>query len=39
MNRKLRDVEKLPDETAQILLGPALADAEDTVDQEYALTE
>jgi DNA recombination protein RmuC len=39
MNRKLRDVEKLPDETAEIILGPALAEVEDTVDQEYALTE
>jgi len=38
MNRKLRDVEKVPDETAEILLGPALADAEDT-DREYVTTE
>jgi DNA recombination protein RmuC len=38
MNRKLRDVEKVPDETAEILLGPALADAEDT-EREYVTTE
>jgi DNA recombination protein RmuC len=29
MNRKLRNVEKLPDETTQILLGPALAEIEE----------
>ncbi len=28
MDRKLRDVEKLPDATAEILLGPALAEVE-----------
>jgi DNA recombination protein RmuC len=39
MNRKLRDVEKLPEETAAILLGPALVDAEDTDEQEDATTE
>jgi DNA recombination protein RmuC len=33
MNRKLRDVEKLPDATAEIIIGPALADAEDTDEQ------
>ncbi len=39
MNRKLRDVEKLPEETAKIILGPALVDAEDTDEQEDAPTE
>jgi DNA recombination protein RmuC len=29
MNRKLRGVEKLPDDEAQLLLGPALAEADD----------
>ena len=29
MNRKLRDVEKLPDATTEILLGPASADTDD----------
>ena len=29
MNRKLRSVEKLPDDTAQILLGPALAEIDE----------
>ena len=36
MNRKLREVEKLPDDSAQILLGPALTIAED--EDEGALT-
>ena len=39
MNRKLRDVETLPDATTQILLGPALADAEDTDEQEDVAIE
>ena len=29
MDRKLRDVEKLPDATTEILLGPASADTDD----------
>ncbi len=33
MNRKLRDVEKLPDETTQILLGPTLAGADEDDDE------
>ena len=36
MNRKLRDVEKLPDETTQILLGPALLEAEEEEEDEAA---
>jgi DNA recombination protein RmuC len=39
MNRKLRDVEKLPDATAEIIIGPALADAEDTDEQVDVATE
>ena len=39
MNRKLRDVEKLPDATAEIIIGPALADAEDTDEQVEVPTE
>ena len=41
MNRKLRDVEKLPDDTAQILLGPALAEMEEeeeTPTEENGIT-
>ena len=34
MNRKLRDVEKLPDATAEIIIGPAFADAEETDEPE-----
>lgn len=30
MNPKLRGVEKLTDATAEIIIGPALADAENT---------
>ena len=32
MNRKLRDVEKLPDATAEILLGPALVEEEEEAE-------
>ncbi|MGO9484640.1 MAG: DNA recombination protein RmuC [Rhodomicrobium sp.] len=39
MNKKLRDVEKLPDDTAQILLGPSFADTEEAEDQEEVLSE
>jgi len=39
MNRKLRDVEKLPDATAQIVLGPAIEDVEDENEQENAESE
>jgi DNA recombination protein RmuC len=35
MSKKLRDVEKLPEDTAQIILGPELAEPEDT-DEEAA---
>jgi hypothetical protein len=34
MNRKLRNVEKLPDETAQELLGPIADDVEESDMQE-----
>jgi DNA recombination protein RmuC len=34
MNRKLRDVETLPEATAEILLGPAILDAEEEEVQE-----
>lgn len=34
MNRKLRDVEKLPDETANLVLGPDIEDIEDGDEQE-----
>jgi DNA recombination protein RmuC len=37
MNRKLRSVEKLPDDTAQILLGPALAEIDE--EEEIATEE
>jgi len=37
MNRKLRDVEKLPEDTAQILLGPAFAAGEE--EEESQLQE
>lgn len=37
MNRKLRDVEKLPEDAAQIILGPAFADVADADEEE--LTE
>lgn len=37
MSRKLRNVEKLPEETAQIILGPAFADLAD--EDEQQLTE
>jgi DNA recombination protein RmuC len=37
MNRKLRDVEKLPDETTQILLGPALAAVDEDEEEEESL--
>ena len=33
MNRKLRDVEKLPDEAALALIGPALEEAEETAPE------
>lgn len=36
MSKKLRDVEKLPEETAQIILGPELAEPED-IDEELAV--
>ncbi len=36
MNRKLRDVEKLPEATAEILLGPAIEDIEDIESEEDA---
>lgn len=36
MNRKLRDVEKLPDDTAQTLLGPAFAEMEDAAEEDDA---
>jgi DNA recombination protein RmuC len=39
MNRKLRDVEKLPDATAEILLGPAIEDVEDADEEESAPAE
>jgi DNA recombination protein RmuC len=42
MNRKLRDVEKLPEDTAQILLGPALAEMdeeEETLTEEDGITQ
>jgi DNA recombination protein RmuC len=38
MNRKLRDVETLPDATAQAILGAAIADSEADVDEEVAPT-
>lgn len=34
MTKKLREVEQLPQETAEILLGPALAEIEDTEEDE-----
>lgn len=34
MNRKLRDVERLPDETAQIVLGPAIDDSDEDAEVE-----
>lgn len=37
MNRKLREVEKLPDESTQILLGPTLSAVDD--DEEESLTQ
>jgi DNA recombination protein RmuC len=33
MNRKLRDVEKLPEATAEILLGPAVTEAEEEEEE------
>jgi DNA recombination protein RmuC len=36
MSKKLRDVEKLPEDTAQIILGPELAETED-IDEEVAM--
>lgn len=39
MNRKLRDVEKLPDGTTQILIGPELAESEDAEDNEDGSTD
>jgi len=36
MNRKLRDVEKLPEATAEILLGPALVEAEEEAEGDEA---
>lgn len=36
MNRKLRDVETLPEATAEILLGPAIEDIEDIESEEDA---
>lgn len=36
MSRKLRDVEALPDEAGQALLGPAFAEAEDTEELDVA---
>jgi hypothetical protein len=38
MSRKLRDVEKLPDDTAQIVLGPVGEDLEDVDEQEIEPT-
>lgn len=38
MNRKLRDVEKLPDDTAQTLLGPAFAEI-DGASEEIVSTD
>lgn len=39
MNRRLRDVEKLPDDEAQIVLGPALAVAEEEEEDARILAE
>ena len=39
MNRRLRDVEKLPDDETQILLGPALAVAEEEEEDAKILPE
>ena len=39
ISRKLRDVEKLPEATAEILLGPALAETEDAEENEGAPAE
>jgi DNA recombination protein RmuC len=36
MSKKLRDVEKLPEDTAQIILGPELAEPED-IEEEVAV--
>jgi DNA recombination protein RmuC len=39
MTRKLRDVEKLPDETAQIVLGAAIDDSDEDVEGVELLAE
>jgi DNA recombination protein RmuC len=39
MNRTLRDVEKLPEATAEILLGPALVEAEDEESEVSEVSE
>ncbi len=39
MNRKLRDVEKLPDETAQIVLGATIDDSDDNAEAVALLAE
>ncbi len=39
MRRKLRDVEKLPDETAQIALGAAIDDSEEDAERVELLAE
>ncbi len=36
LNRKLREVEQLPDDTAQILLGRAVNETEEADEQEDA---
>lgn len=36
MTRKLRDVEKLPDETTQVVLGPAIEDSDEAVEEGVA---